>query len=127
MNRDYEQFPDDDNGNILWQMVEDGDDLTELHEIEFSIAFQDQQNAEQCAMHLLYQEQKFLFSKMILLNRMNGSLLSLLRWSQSIQILLIWSSGFRQSLSNLMANMMDGAVWPMSLRKTKKMTCCSKV
>lgn len=61
MNRDYEQFPDDDNGNVLWQMVEDGDDLTELHEIEFSIAFQDQQNAEQCAMHLLYQEQKFLF------------------------------------------------------------------
>ncbi|MFA3315289.1 ribonuclease E inhibitor RraB [Acinetobacter baumannii] len=58
MNRDYEQFPDDDNGNVLWQMVEDGDDLTELHEIEFSIAFQDQQNAEQCAMHLLYQEQK---------------------------------------------------------------------
>ncbi|HDT3672078.1 TPA: ribonuclease E inhibitor RraB, partial [Escherichia coli] len=50
MNRDYEQFPDDDNGNVLWQMVEDGDDLTELHEIEFSIAFQDQQNAEQCAM-----------------------------------------------------------------------------
>ncbi|HHP8720457.1 TPA: ribonuclease E inhibitor RraB, partial [Acinetobacter baumannii] len=34
MNRDYEQFPDDDNGNVLWQMVEDGDDLTELHEIE---------------------------------------------------------------------------------------------
>lgn len=58
MNRDYEQFPDDDNGNVLWQMVEDGDDLTELHEIEFSIAFQEQQNAEQCAMHLLYQEQK---------------------------------------------------------------------
>ncbi|MFX2103009.1 ribonuclease E inhibitor RraB [Acinetobacter baumannii] len=58
MTRDYEQFPDDDNGNVLWQMVEDGDDLTELHEIEFSIAFQDQQNAEQCAMHLLYQEQK---------------------------------------------------------------------
>lgn len=61
MNRDYEQFPDDDNGNVLWQMVEDGDDLTELHEIEFSIAFQDQQNAEQCAMHLLYQEQKISF------------------------------------------------------------------
>lgn len=63
MNRDYEQFPDDDNGNVLWQMVEDGDDLTELHEIEFSIAFQDQQNAEQCAMHLLYQEQNFSFSR----------------------------------------------------------------
>lgn len=125
MNRDYEQFPDDDNGNVLWQMVEDGDDLTELHEIEFSIAFQDQQNAEQCAMHLLYQEQKFLFSKMILLNRMNGSLLSLLRWSQSIQILLIWSSGFRQSLSNLTANMMGGDAWLMSSTK-KKMTFYNK-
>lgn len=125
MNRDYEQFPDDDNGNVLWQMVEDGDDLTELHEIEFSIAFQDQQNAEQCAMHLLYQEQKFLFSKMILLNRMNGSLPSLLRWNQSIQILLIWSSGFRQSLSNLTANMMGGDAWLMSSMK-KKMTFYSK-
>ena len=125
MNRDYEQFPDDDNGNVLWQMVEDGDDLTELHEIEFSIAFQDQQNAEQCAMHLLYQEQKFLFSKMILLNRMNGSLPSLSRWNQSIQILLIWSSGFRQSLSNLTANMMGGAAWLMSSTK-KKMTFYSK-
>lgn len=124
MNRDYEQFPDDDNGNVLWQMVEDGDDLTELHEIEFSIAFQDQQNAEQCAMHLLYQEQKFL-SKMIPLNRMNGSLPSLLRWNQSIQILLIWSSGFRQSLSNLTANMMGGDAWLMSSTK-KKMTFYSK-
>ena len=38
MTRDYEQFPDDDNGNVLWQMAEDGDDLTELHEIEFSIS-----------------------------------------------------------------------------------------
>lgn len=27
MSRDYEQFPDDDNGNVLWQMHEDGDDL----------------------------------------------------------------------------------------------------
>jgi regulator of RNase E activity RraB len=58
MTRDYEQFPDDDNGNVLWQMAEDGDDLTDLHEIEFSIAFQDQKNAEQCALYLLYQEQK---------------------------------------------------------------------
>ena len=63
MTRDYEQFPDDDNGNVLWQMAEDGDDLTELHEIEFSIAFQDQKNAEQCALYLLYQEQKFHFSR----------------------------------------------------------------
>lgn len=72
MTRDYEQFPDDDNGNVLWQMAEDGDDLTELHEIEFSIAFQDQKNAEQCALYLLYQEQKVSLFKMTLLSQMSG-------------------------------------------------------
>ena len=25
MSRDYEQYPDDDNGNVLWQMLEDED------------------------------------------------------------------------------------------------------
>ena len=58
MTRDYQQFPDDDNGNVLWQMHEDGDDLTEAHEIEFSIAFQNQEKAETCAIFLLREEQK---------------------------------------------------------------------
>ncbi|ALH95384.1 ribonuclease E inhibitor RraB [Acinetobacter equi] len=58
MARDYQQFPDDDNGNVLWQMYEDGDDLTEAHEIEFSLAFQSQENAEACALSLLKEEQK---------------------------------------------------------------------
>ncbi|MEG1031552.1 MAG: ribonuclease E inhibitor RraB, partial [Acinetobacter sp.] len=58
MTRDFEQFPDDENGNVLWQMAEDGDDLTEAHEIEFSIAFQTQEQAEKCALYLLKEEQK---------------------------------------------------------------------
>ena len=37
MTRDYQQFPDDENGDVLWQMYEDGNDLSDLHEVEFSI------------------------------------------------------------------------------------------
>ena len=33
--RDLELFPNDDNGDVLWQMAQDGDDLTEAHEIEY--------------------------------------------------------------------------------------------
>lgn len=58
MTRDFEQFPDDDNGNLLWQMQEDGDDLNEVHEIEFSMYFKTQALAEKCALHLLLEEQK---------------------------------------------------------------------
>ena len=58
MTRDYEKFPEDDNGNLLWQMQEDGDDLEEIHEIEFSMYFKTQQAAEKCAIHLLLEEQK---------------------------------------------------------------------
>lgn len=58
MSRNYEQFPDNDNGNLLWQMQEDGDDLNEVHEIEFSMYFKTPQLAEKCALSLLQQEQK---------------------------------------------------------------------
>ena len=58
MSRDYQQFPDDDNGNVLWQMAEDGDDLTVAHEIEYSIAFKSEEQADQCALYLLKEEQK---------------------------------------------------------------------
>ena len=58
MTRNFEQFQDDDNGNVLWQMAEDGDDLTEANEIEFSIAFQTEEQAEKCALYLLKEEQK---------------------------------------------------------------------
>ena len=58
MSRDFKQFPDDDNGNVLWQMQQDGDDLSVPHEIEYSIAFSSQALAEQCALFLLKEEQK---------------------------------------------------------------------
>ena len=58
MTRDYQQFPDDDNGNVLWQMHNDGDDLTAAHEIEYSIASQQEEQADQCAVYLLKEEQK---------------------------------------------------------------------
>lgn len=58
MARDLTKFPEDDNGNVLWQMQEDGDDLSEPHDIEFSIAFDTQAKAEVCALHLLHLEQK---------------------------------------------------------------------
>lgn len=61
MTRDYEQFPDDDNGNVLWQMYEDGDDLGEPHQVEFSIVFLNQEKLEQAALHLLRQEQQVSF------------------------------------------------------------------
>lgn len=58
MTRDFKLYPDDDNGNVLWQMHQDGDDLTEAHEIEYSIAFNTQELAEKCALFLLQEEQK---------------------------------------------------------------------
>lgn len=58
MTRNYELYPDDDNGNVLWQMHTDGDDLTEPHEIEYSLAFKSEAQADQCALYLLKEEQK---------------------------------------------------------------------
>ena len=58
MTRDFKLYPDDDNGNVLWQMAQDGDDLTEAHEIEYSIAFTSKEQAEKCALFLLQEEQK---------------------------------------------------------------------
>ena len=58
MTRDFKLYPDDDNGNVLWQMAQDGDDLTDAHEIEYSIAFTTKEQAEKCALFLLEEEQK---------------------------------------------------------------------
>ncbi|WOE33021.1 MULTISPECIES: ribonuclease E inhibitor RraB [unclassified Acinetobacter] len=63
MIRDDQQFPHDDNGDVLWQMYQDGDDLSEAHEIEYSLAVQHQQSAERCALHLLHQDQKITLSQ----------------------------------------------------------------
>lgn len=58
MTRNFELFPNDDNGDVLWEMHQDGDDLTEPHEIEFSIVFDSKEKAHQGALYLLDQEQK---------------------------------------------------------------------
>lgn len=58
MNRDYERFPADENGDVLWQMFEDGDELKEAHDIEFSLRFEDESQAQRCAIYLLQEEQK---------------------------------------------------------------------
>lgn len=58
MTRNFEQYPDDDNGNVLWQMHEDGSEMSDFYDIEFSIAFNEKTQAEQCALYLLHQEQK---------------------------------------------------------------------
>lgn len=58
MTRDFERFPQDDNGEVLWQMHQDGDDLSEAHEIEYAIVFHDKDKADRCALFLLEEEQK---------------------------------------------------------------------
>ncbi|MEB3766691.1 ribonuclease E inhibitor RraB [Acinetobacter sp. MD2] len=58
MSRDFQKFPNDDNGNVLWQMVEDGGDLSQPHEIEFILAFKTLTDAQTCALYLLDQEQR---------------------------------------------------------------------
>lgn len=39
MNRDYEEFPDDDNGDVLWHFRSKGDALTEPREIDVTVIF----------------------------------------------------------------------------------------
>lgn len=45
MKRDYTQFPEDDNGNVLWQLRSEGDALTEPREIDFTVILPSQQAA----------------------------------------------------------------------------------
>lgn len=58
MNRDHKQFPDDENGNALWSMVEDGDDLEIEREVDFSVSFKTEEDALNFARSLLSIRQK---------------------------------------------------------------------
>jgi Regulator of ribonuclease activity B len=58
MTRDYAKFPDDANGDVLWRMQEDGDDLTKPREIDFSLVFPSEESALAFASHLLRNDQK---------------------------------------------------------------------
>lgn len=39
MKRDYSQFPNDENGDILFSMARDGDNLSKPRDIDFSVIF----------------------------------------------------------------------------------------
>lgn len=62
MERDYDQFPDDENGAVLFRMKENGDDLSKPREIDFSVIFPTEDAALKFAIHLLKHDQKVSFS-----------------------------------------------------------------
>jgi hypothetical protein len=61
MKRDPLQFPNDENGDTLWRMTEEGDDLSIPREVDFSVIFPNEDSALQFAVHLLRNEQKVSF------------------------------------------------------------------
>jgi hypothetical protein len=62
MSRNYSQFPDDENGNILWDMQQEGDNLEIPREVDFSVIFPTEEAAIKFAVHLLRNDQKVSFS-----------------------------------------------------------------
>jgi len=59
--RDFANFPDDDNGDVLWRMHQHGDDLSKPREVDFSVIFPTSQAALDFALHLLKNGQKVSF------------------------------------------------------------------
>lgn len=62
MTRDLILFPDDKIGDALWQMQQDGGDLTQLREVEFSVLFPSKELALQFGQLLLENNQKLSFT-----------------------------------------------------------------
>lgn len=62
MSRDLELFPRDENGDALWNMHSQGDDLAIAREIDFSTIFPNEDSAIRFAVHLLRNDQKVSFS-----------------------------------------------------------------
>lgn len=61
MERDLALFPEDNNGNALWQLLQDGDDLTQAREVEFSVIFPNEELALKFGQLLLENNQKLSF------------------------------------------------------------------
>jgi len=61
MERDLTLFPDDNNGSALWQMLQEGDDLNQAREIEFSVIFPNKELALKFGHLLLENNQKLSF------------------------------------------------------------------
>ncbi|MES1153752.1 MAG: ribonuclease E inhibitor RraB, partial [Rhodanobacter sp.] len=62
MHRDPLLFPDDENGDVLWQMAQAGDDLSIPREVDFAVIFPSEDDALKFAVHLLRSDQKVSFS-----------------------------------------------------------------
>ncbi|WNC73201.1 ribonuclease E inhibitor RraB [Thalassotalea psychrophila] len=59
--RDVAKFPTDPNGNMLWHMAQEGDDLNRPREIQFSVIFLTQELALKFGRTLLANNQKLSF------------------------------------------------------------------
>lgn len=64
MHRDPLLFPDDENGDVLWQMAQAGDDLSIPREVDFAVIFPSEDDALKFAVHLLRSDQKVSFSSL---------------------------------------------------------------
>jgi len=62
MNRDPEKFPDNINGDTLWRMQQNGDDLSKAREIEFTVIFATEEDAVNFGETMLINRQKILLS-----------------------------------------------------------------
>jgi hypothetical protein len=58
MKRDYNQFPEDDNGEVLWRFRTQGDALTEPREIDFTVILPSEEAAIEFAVACLRSEFK---------------------------------------------------------------------
>jgi hypothetical protein len=61
--RDVSVYPKTENGNVLWHMAEDGDDLSIPREIDFSVILPSEDAALKFAVELLKNGQKVSFSE----------------------------------------------------------------
>jgi hypothetical protein len=60
MNRDIAKFPDDEHGDALWNMAKQGDELGKERDIEFTVAFQAEEEALKFGEVLLFNRQQVL-------------------------------------------------------------------
>jgi len=62
MERDKTKFPDDDNGDALWNMFKNGDNLSTIREMKFSVVFTTEEDALIFGETLLFNRQKLSLS-----------------------------------------------------------------
>jgi len=62
MKRDNQNFPEDPTGDALWEMQQNGDDLSRPREIEFTVIFANEEEALKFGETLLINRQKILLS-----------------------------------------------------------------